>query len=113
MSDFGVSLNSAAEVLATGEGNVKNRLWLAIQNSLILANFPEDPNIPEYFREEHTRILDELSKKSLVEGEKVDPIRATLLPMHYKTAAKYARRIWNLYEEFKEYEHSGFIPEDG
>jgi hypothetical protein len=33
--------------------------------------------------------------------------------MRFKTAASFARRIWNLYNEFEEYEHSGFIPQDG
>jgi hypothetical protein len=47
VSNFRVRLRAATEILATGESALKNRLGLAITNELLLANFPDDPNIPQ------------------------------------------------------------------
>ena len=110
MSDFGFYLYRAVEILATGEGNVKNRLGLAL-TELAFADVPGEPSIPDYFQEKIVQIRKELSTKTWGDGIEDDRVRTALHRMHYKTAAKYARRIWDLYEEFKECEHSGFIPE--
>ncbi|MCH5497109.1 MULTISPECIES: hypothetical protein [Pseudomonas] len=40
------------EILATHKGDVKTRLYLAINNRLVFANVPEVPELPEQFREE-------------------------------------------------------------
>ncbi len=64
MSNFGFRLRTATETLATGEGDVKNRLELALTNELLFANFPDDPSIPEYFRKKHKEILRELSTRT-------------------------------------------------
>ena len=45
MGNFGVKLENATEILATGEGDVKNRLMRAIYEKLIYANVPDDPSI--------------------------------------------------------------------
>jgi hypothetical protein len=113
MSNFGVRLRGAAEILATGEGEVKNRLGLAVTNELMLADFPNDPSIPRYFRDKQAQILEELSTRTWGPGLEGDRVRATIHPMRFKTAASFARRIWQLYNEFEEYKHSGFIPQDG
>ena len=112
MSNFRVRLRNATEILATGEGEVKNRLGLAVTNELVFANVPDDPHIPQYFRKKLAQIVMELSKRTWggVEG---DSIRATIHPLRFKVAASFARRIWQLHNEFEEYEHSGFIPHDG
>lgn len=110
MSDFGYKLYLATEILVTGENDVKNRLGLAVTNELTFANFPENLNIPNYFREKHTTILRELTKLTWSPDLEGDRVRATIHPMRYKTAAKYAKRIWDLHNEFKEYERSDFIP---
>lgn len=112
MSDFGYRLRAATEVLATGENDVKNRLGLAVTNELLFANFPDDPGIPKYFRDKQAQILEELSTKTWGSGLEGDRVRATIHRMRFKTASSYARRIWDLYNEFQEYEHSGFIPGD-
>ena len=112
MSNFGVRLGNATEILATGECEVKNRLGLAIINELLFANFPDDPSIPQYFRDKQAQILKELSTRTWGPGLEGDHVRATIHPMRFKTAASFARRIWQLYNEFEEYEHSGFIPQD-
>lgn len=112
MSNFRVRLRAATEILATGQGEVKNRLGIAITNELLLANFPDDPSIPKYFRYKQAQILKELSLRSWGSDLEGDRVRATIHPMRFKTAASYARRIWQLYNEFEEYEHSGFVPQD-
>jgi hypothetical protein len=111
MSDFGYRLRAATEILAAGEGDVKNRLILAVTNELLFANFPDDPRIPKYFRDKQAQILKELSTKTWGHDLEGDRVRATIHYMRFKTASSYARRIWNLYSEFQEYEHSSFIPE--
>jgi len=113
MSNFRVRLRSATEILATGECGVKNRLELAVTNELLFANFPDDPNIPQYFRDKQAAFIQELSSRTWGPHLEGDRVRATIHPMRFKTAASFARRIWNLYNEFEEYEHSGFIPQDG
>ena len=113
MSNFRVRLRAATATLATGEGEVKNRLGLAITNELLFANFPDDPDIPQYFRGKLHVIIQELSSRTWRPDLEGDRVRATIHPMRFKTAASFACRIWNLYNEFEEYAHSGFIPPDG
>jgi hypothetical protein len=113
MSNFRVRLRTATEILATGEGDVKNRLGLAITNELMLANFPDDPNIPQYFRDKQAQILKDLSTRTWRAGLEGDRVRATIHPMRFKTAASFARRIWQLYNQFEEYERTGFVPQYG
>ncbi len=110
MSDFGFKLDCATEALATGGGNVKERLYFAITDHLTFANVPEDPSVPKYFREKLAQIRKELSTKTWGGGLEGDRVRATLYRMHFKTAAKFAQRIWDLYNEFQEYKRSGFVP---
>ena len=112
MSDFGYRLYKATEILATGEGDVKNRLGLAVTNELILANFPDDPDIPQYFRDKQAAILRELSTCTWGPDMEGDRVRATIHGMRFRTAAKYAKQIWDLHNELREYERSGFIPEE-
>jgi hypothetical protein len=111
MSNFGDKLFAATEMLATGRGNCKTRLMLAVVNELVFANMPEDDGIPIYFRSKCSGIVDELSTNEfdLLFGE--DRIRETIKTMSKKTAAIYARRIWDLYNEFFDYEKTGAIPE--
>jgi hypothetical protein len=110
MSDFGYKIHRATELLATGEGDVKNRLGLAVTDELIFANVPNDAGIPHYFRDKLRTILQELSTRTWHPDLEGDRVRATIHPMHFKTAAKYAKRIWDLHNEFREYERSGLIP---
>ena len=112
MSNFRYRLGAAAEILATGEGNVKERLELAVTDQLMFANVPNDPDIPQCFRDKHTAIINELSKRTWAPGLEGDRIRATIHPMLFKAAGSIAGRIWNLYNEFEEYARSGFIPEN-
>lgn len=86
---------------------MKNRLGLAF------ANFPEDPDTPDYFRAKHAAILAELSTKTWGPGLEGDRVRATIHPMRFKTASAFAAWIWDLYNEFEEFQHSGFIPPGG
>ncbi len=90
---------------------MKNRLSLAVINELLFANFPDDPDIPKYFREKQAGILKELSTRTWGAGLEGDRVRATIHRMRFKTAASYAYCIWQLYNEFEEYERSGFVPE--
>ena len=112
MSDFGYKLYKATEILATGEGDVKNRLGLAVTNELIFANFPDDSSIPQYFREKQAAILRGLSTRTWHPDMEGNRVRATIHRMRFKTAAKYAQQIWDLHNEFREYERSGFILEE-
>jgi len=111
MSNFGVRLKGATAILATGTENIKGRLVLALTQELLLANFPDDPEIPQYFRDRTSRIIEELSIRSWRPTLDVDRIRATIHPMRFSTASRFADQIWELYNQFTEYEHSGFIPE--
>ncbi len=110
MSNFRVRLRNATEILATGADNVKDRLGLAIINELLLANFPDDPSTPQYFRETVREIVEQTSVHSWLPGHDGDRVRATIHRMRFKTAASFAHRIWRLYNEYEEYTHSGFIP---
>lgn len=110
MSNFRVRLRNATAILATGGDDVKDRLGLAIVNELLLANVPDDPGIPQYFRTKHAEIIEELSVRTWRPGVEGDRVRATIHPMRFQTAASFAHRIWTLYNEFEEYGHSGFIP---
>ena len=113
MSNFVVKLGNATEILATGEGDVKNRLMLAVTNELIFANVPDAQSIPRYFRDKKAQIVRELKTRTWGHGIEGDLVRATIHPMRFKTAASFARRIWQLYNEFEEYKRSRFIPQDG
>jgi hypothetical protein len=113
MSNFRFRLRAATEILATGASEVKSRLGLAVTEELLLANVPDDPNIPQYFSENQAAIIEELSSRTWGPCLEGDRVHATIHPMHFKTAASFACRIWNLHNEFEEYEHSGFIPKDG
>lgn len=113
MSNFRVRLRTATEILATGEDDVKNRLGLAVTKELLLANFPDDPTVPQYFRDRQAEIIRDLSTRTWRPGLEGDRVRATIHPMRLKTAASFARRIWHLYNALEEYERSGFIPQDG
>jgi hypothetical protein len=110
MSNFRHRLREATQILATCETDVKNRLGPAVTNHLLFANIPDDCTIPVYFRGKLGEILNELSTKTWVPGVEGDRVRATIHPMRLKTASGFAARIWNLYNEFEEFEHSGFIP---
>jgi hypothetical protein len=113
MSDFGFRLRAATEILATGKGDVKNLLGLAVTTQLLFANFPDDSSVPKYFREKQAGILKELSTRTWGPGLEGDRVRATIHHMRFKTAASYAYRIWQLFNEFQEYERSGFVPKGG
>ncbi|WP_162886903.1 hypothetical protein [Pseudomonas syringae] len=52
LGNFRCRLRDSVEILATHKGDVKTRLYLAINNRLVLANIPEVPELPEKFREE-------------------------------------------------------------
>ncbi|WP_187292675.1 hypothetical protein [Pseudomonas syringae] len=57
LGDFRCRLRDSVEILATHKGDVKTRLYLAINNRLVFANLPEAPELPEQFREELDAIL--------------------------------------------------------
>lgn len=105
-------MRAATEYLATGESEVKNRLGHAVTSELLFANVPDDPGIPQYFRNKQAGIIKELSSRTWKPNLEGDRVRATIHPMRFKTAASFARRIWTLYNQLEEYEHSGFIPQD-
>lgn len=110
MSSFKYYLYECTKILATGENDVKNRLMLASTNFLIFANTPEDESVPAYFRDKHSKILKSITKKTWNEELEGDKIRATLYRMHKKTASKIAVEIWDLYNQYEEFLHSGFLP---
>jgi hypothetical protein len=110
MSNFRYRLRESVQILATGEGDVKNRLMLAGTNHLIFANIPEDESIPQYFRTKLESILQTLTVKEWGENLKGDKIRATLHRMRFKTGSEIAFEIWNLYNEYEEFLKSDFIP---
>lgn len=110
MSNFRHRLREATAILATCETDVKNRLGLAVTDHLIFANFPEDPSVPEYFREKHSEILRELTTRTWGPGLEGDRVRATIHRMRFKTAAGFAQRVWQLFNEYEEFAHSGFVP---
>lgn len=37
-------------------------------------------------------------------------MRATIYRMRFKTAAGFAQRVWQLYNEYEEFARSGFVP---
>jgi hypothetical protein len=100
-------VRESARILATGRGDIKDRLTVAMLNKFLLANVPDEPDLPDYFRIEIAGIISELTVKSW-NGE--DRLRATLYRMRQKTAQTYAERIWCLHHELEEYLRSGFIP---
>ena len=110
VSNFRHRLYEATKIMTTGEEDVKNRLMLASTEHLIFANIPPDSEIPDYFQRKLQLILDKLSQKQWNATLEGDRIRATLHLMRRKTASKIAEEIWLLFNEYEEYQKSGFIP---
>lgn len=111
MSNFRLRLRNAAQILCSHPGEIKFRLQEAITTELILANFPEDTEVPEYFRAKLRAIINEVSTKGWGNGVEGDHVRATLHGKHSKTLAKVATEIFELFNDFEYYLSSGFIPE--
>ncbi len=97
-------LSMAVYVLATGRGNIMERLAEAFRefHSVSMAD------LPEHLREEYGWIKESLTKnpakrRALIQGEIVEGyegrIGATLSHMRYKRAEEIARRIYALAEE--------------
>ncbi|KPZ30357.1 hypothetical protein AN901_200628 [Pseudomonas syringae pv. theae] len=107
LGNFRCHLRDSVEILATHNGNVKTRLYLAISNRLVLANVPEAPELPDYFRQELDAILDFFKTKHC-------PLRgstlASLHGMKLVTAAKIASRIWSLHSAFEAFIETGNLP---
>ena len=104
VSDFRARLRAATEILATGVGDVKSRLGLAVTDQLMFANVPPDLSIPKRFRDEQAGILRALSEYTWKgAGNEAPRVRPTIHKMPSKTAATFARRIWKLYIDFEEY----------
>jgi hypothetical protein len=101
-------IRDSAHILATGRGDVKDRLYVAISEKFFLANVPDVPELPDYFRYEIAGIISGLTTKDW-NGE--DRLRATLYRMRQVKAQQFAERIWRLHHEIEEYLRSGFIPE--
>ncbi len=95
-------LRNATEILATGVGNVRDRLGPAITDELVLANVPDDPDIPQYFRTKQAEIVGEMEVHACSAGDNSSDA--------FPIEAGFTHRIWKLYNEFEEYCHSGFIP---
>lgn len=110
MSNFRCRLRDAAKILAINPGEIKYRLQSAISDQLILANVPEENELPSYFTDSLDTIILMTSKRSWSEYSEGDRIRATLHGKHGSTLSKIAEKIWNLHTEYEEFLASGFIP---
>lgn len=110
MSNFRCRLRDAVRILATDSGEIKYRLQSAISNELLLANVPEQENLPGYFRTSLDAIITMTSRRSWSEFAEGDRIRATLHGKHGRTLSKIAVQILDLHREYEEFLASGFIP---
>lgn len=82
----------------------------AILKHLLLANLPDCPEIPQYFRDKHRAIIDRVTARTWGPGLEGDRVRATLHGKHGKTLSKLASEILELHDEFEEYLSTGFVP---
>ncbi|WP_134929296.1 hypothetical protein [Pseudomonas protegens] len=101
-------VKESAHILATGRGKIKDRLAVAVSDKFLLANVPDEPELPDYFRVEIASIISGLTVR---DWSGVDRLRATLHRMRESTAQQFAERIWRLHHELAEYSRSGFVPE--
>ena len=99
MSNFRYRVREATKILAVGEADVKHRLKQAITDHLLLANVPNDNEIPEYFRLKHKKILSD-----------IDSMGVSYFKKRNKTISKIAENVWNLHSEFEEYLSNGIVP---
>lgn len=107
LGNFRCRLRDSVEILATHKGDVKTRLYLAINNRLVLSNVPEVPELPEQFREELNAILNIFkTKQCRLRGSAL----ASLHGMKLATAAKIASRIWSLHSAFEAFIETGELP---
>ncbi|EOX1578233.1 hypothetical protein ACPD0P_003537, partial [Vibrio cholerae] len=111
VSNFRVRLRESVRILCTNEAELKYRLKLAICDELLLANVPEDMNVPLYFREQHQCIIDIVTGKTRSIDITSDRVGVTIYRRHGKTLSKWASMILQLHQEYEEYLISGFIPE--
>lgn len=88
---------------------MKQRLFLAVTNHLVLANVPDVPQLPAQFRSELASIIEELTSRS---RPGLSAIQATLHGMRRTRAVGYAERIWNLHRAFEAYEAMGEVPDE-
>ncbi|MGW8247274.1 MAG: hypothetical protein ACWGOV_04115 [Acidiferrobacterales bacterium] len=109
MSNFRYRLRETVTILATSEHGIKDRLSWAVTQQLLLAFPGNEKTLPKYFSEKYNDIIDTLTTKDWNGGDKV---RATLHRMRKKRASEIAANVFNLYKEYEEYLHSGFIPDE-
>ncbi|MDE1465989.1 hypothetical protein [Spartinivicinus poritis] len=107
MSNFRHRLRLAVEELVTHQEKIKYRLESSI-GQLILANVPEDNEVPNYFREKHAKIIKKVTtcKKS---GNDIK-VRDFLHGKRGSTLSKIALEIWKLYLEYEDYLTNDCIP---
>ncbi len=103
MSNFRYRLREAVKVLTLHPGSIKYRLHAAIVEHLLLANFPEDLQIPGCFRQKHRGIIDKVTTRIWGAGLEGDRVRATLHGKHGRTLSGIASEIRDLHEGFEEY----------
>ena len=109
LGNFRFRLRSTVELLAIGTGDVKQRLFLAVTNHLVLANSPDVPELPARFRNELTSIIEGLTSRS---SPGLSTIQATLHSMRLVRAAGFAERIWELHRAFEAFAETGELPEE-
>lgn len=93
MSNFRFRVREATKLLTVGEAQIKYRLQQAITTHLIFANVPEDADIPPQFRKSLGEILDEFRQMDVGYWKKKN-----------QTISNIAAKVWDLFNEFEEYE---------
>jgi len=84
-------LSNAVEYLATGAGDVRDRLRMAGREVL----FIRTEELPEWLQSEVNEIITSLTKRGCREGFD-SPLESTLHGMHRSTGVAIARRIYEL-----------------
>ena len=111
MSNFRVRLREAVKILCINELDLKGRLKLAVCDQLLLANVPEETEVPLYFRNQHKIIITTVTEKTWSKDITYDRVGATIYRKRRKTLSNWASMILQLHQEYEEYLVSGFIPE--